>query len=121
MKIVLNTDKLDQIQSSLPQDVSELVLTLAQNCEAYIKDNFSPDSPSQPYTPPAVDTGYLKSSIVSQRVRRDTAMVYVGAEYGISLEYGTDKMQPRPFVLPALEFVANRFARYGIIKEIVES
>jgi len=105
---------------SLDSDVRNFVLDVAHHCESYIKDNFSTESPSAPHEPPAVDTGYLKSSIVTSLKNTKTAILRVGAEYGIYLEYGTEKMQPRPFVLPAIEATARQIEKLDVVKEIVE-
>jgi len=73
---------------------------------------------SKPYQPPAVDTGVLRASIMSDvsiaglniigRVGPDVehiaakAPVGTDVEYGLYLEVGTSKMKPRPFLRPAL-------------------
>lgn len=73
---------------------------------------------SKPGQPPAIDTGTLRSSIMSEveitglsvigRVGPDVEKIAVKAEagtdvnYGYHLELGTSKMQPRPFLRPAL-------------------
>lgn len=64
---------------------------------------------SAPGEAPASDTGYLVNSI---RTRYDvvalTGTVVVGAEYGRFLEFGTQNMEPRPFLRPALDTVYAR-------------
>jgi HK97 gp10 family phage protein len=50
-----------------------------------------------------VDTGFLRSSIQSERLDDDTARVFVGAEYGAYLEYGTSRMAARPYMRPAAD------------------
>lgn len=61
---------------------------------------------SSPGDPPAVDTGHLRRSIhteASDTVLTGIARVHIDAEYAAYLEYGTRKMQPRPYVKPAVE------------------
>lgn len=56
--------------------------------------------------PPASDTGYLVSSISTRYdVKKLKGVVEVGAVYGKFLEFGTAKMEPRPFLRPALRNV----------------
>lgn len=88
--------------------------------EAYAKEHMSPESPSSPGEPPAVVTGQLRASIGHQVVEEDGKVVgYVGVPaavpYGEYLEFGTSRMQPRPFLNPALG--ANRAEITEAIRE----
>lgn len=60
---------------------------------------------SSPGNPPAVDTGRLRASI-THRLEWEAggAAAYVGTsvEYARHLEFGTSKMEPRPFLRPAV-------------------
>jgi HK97 gp10 family phage protein len=64
--------------------------------------------PSQPGSPPAVDTGRLRASI-THRIEgggwEKTTRGYVGTNviYGRYLEFGTSRMAARPWLIPALE------------------
>lgn len=58
---------------------------------------------SAPGEAPAVLTGNLKNSIIAQPEGPDTWAVLVGTEYAAPLEYGTQKMAARPFMLPSFE------------------
>lgn len=62
---------------------------------------------SAPGETPAVDTGVLVNSIASELAETSetsaTANVGTGIEYGVYLEFGTSKMQPRPFMRPAID------------------
>lgn len=58
---------------------------------------------SAPGEPPASDTGGLVSSINTvYDTQRLSGRVRVGAAHGPHLEFGTSKMEPRPFARPAL-------------------
>lgn len=58
---------------------------------------------SAPGEPPATDTGKLASSITTEYDFANLiGRVNCSAEYGPYLEYGTVKMEPRPFMRPAL-------------------
>jgi len=58
---------------------------------------------SAPGQAPASDTGNLVSKIKVRQKNKDNVEVESGANYSAFLEYGTSKMQPRPFMLPAFE------------------
>lgn len=57
---------------------------------------------SAPGQPPMTDTGRLASSI-EWEVDGLTGYIFTRLEYGVYLEFGTRKMQPRPFFLPSIE------------------
>jgi HK97 gp10 family phage protein len=58
---------------------------------------------SAPGESPASDTGNLVSKIIVKQQSKDKVNVESNANYSAFLEYGTSKMQPRPFMLPAFE------------------
>lgn len=59
---------------------------------------------SAPGEPPASDTGTLVQNITVQiDAQHLSAVVNSGAEYADALEFGTTKMEPRPYMRVALE------------------
>ena len=56
-----------------------------------------------------VDTGALKGSIGVQRGGTYTASVTASAPYAAMVEYGTSKMPPQPYMLPAAHRAAEDF------------
>ena len=58
---------------------------------------------SAPGQSPASDTGNLVSKIIVKQKSSDVVHVESNADYSAFLEYGTSKMQPRPFMFPAFE------------------
>ena len=58
---------------------------------------------SAPGEAPASDTGNLVSKIIVKQKTKNITNVLSNANYSAFLEYGTSKMQPRPFMLPAFE------------------
>lgn len=58
-----------------------------------------------------VQTGHLRSSIVSEsgKVGKE-AEVWVWADYGVFVEFGTYKMAARPFLSPAVAAHVDEFA-----------
>src|SRR3974390_2892724 len=67
---------------------------------------------SSPREPPAPDTGRLIGSITTPFDPVNlTGRVVVGAKYGLYLEFGTQRMQPRPFMRPALANMQGEITR----------
>ncbi len=66
---------------------------------------------SKPGDSPFVQTGILRSSITTAKVREGVYVVgpTMTAPYGKWLEFGTRKMAPRPFMRPAARQVAPQF------------
>jgi len=58
---------------------------------------------SAPGEAPASDTGNLVSKIIVKQDGQDKANVESNANYSAFLEFGTSKMEPRPFLFPAFE------------------
>lgn len=59
--------------------------------------------PSLPGQAPNTDTGLLVGSAGSTSTGRNRAETYVEAQYAEWLEFGTDKMAPRPALGPAFD------------------
>jgi len=57
---------------------------------------------SAPGQPPAIDYGFLINSIQSKEEKGD-AMVFTNNEAAVPLEFGTARMQARPFMRPGVE------------------
>lgn len=62
-------------------------------------------TPSLPGQAPNTDTGRLVGSVQAAAIGRNVAETSVEAEYAAMLEFGTDKMAPRPALVPTF----NRF------------
>jgi len=59
---------------------------------------------SAPGEPPASDTGnFLRNIQTSFDAEEIAGQVNAGARYSAALEFGTQKMEPRPFARPAVE------------------
>lgn len=83
-----------------------------------IKYTFAVERDSKLAAP--VDTGFLRANIRSDVRRAVTdlvALVISGAEYSSFVEFGTARMDAKPFLFPAVE--ANRRAFYEDLKAAV--
>jgi len=86
-------------------------------------NNLSPiHQASAPGESPATDTGFLVSSIKADR-KELSARVFSSLNYAFWLEYGTTKMEARPFLAPALfeneKFIIDKLVQ-GITKATLE-
>lgn len=59
--------------------------------------------PSLPGQPPNEDTGVLRTHIETTQVAPLKVEVSSNARYASALEFGTSKMQPRPYMQPATD------------------
>jgi hypothetical protein len=67
--------------------------------------------PSQPGEAPNTDSGRLVGSATASRVSRNKAETSVEADYGAWLEFGTDKMAPRPALGPSFDHLRPHIVR----------
>jgi len=78
---------------------------------------------SAPGEAPASDTGNLVSKIIVKQKSKNITNVESNANYSAFLEYGTSKMEPRPFMLPAFEKSQKRITQATfkrVVKKIEE-
>lgn len=59
--------------------------------------------PSAPGEPPNRDTGQLDQSVQAKKTGELTAETSASAPYAAALEFGTSKMEERPFMRPATQ------------------
>ena len=74
---------------------------------------------SAPGEAPASDTGNLVSNIMVQE-KGDSIEVQSNAEYSKFLEYGTSKMEARPFLFPAYEMSREKIVQ-SIFKKVSQT
>lgn len=109
-RVVVKFNHLPRVKRDAPRRASELIRALAFEHERYVKQSFGA-SPSPVGGPPGVDTGALRASIRVEMTDALTAVVSDGVNYGIHLEFGTSRMGARPFMVPALIWLARSVAR----------
>ena len=107
-----------------PAITRALIKTAAEAVEmilSLISDSFPP--PSLPFEPPHVRSGDLRRSVRIESVEPlRVTMAVGGAGTGVSyaawLEFGTQDMEPRPFVAPVIERISAEAITNLIIEEI---
>lgn len=71
--------------------------------------------PSNPGEMPNTDTSRLVESAGTESLRRNRADMYFDAEYAEPLEYGTEHMQPRPYMRPTFHAVKG-----DVVRDVIE-
>jgi HK97 gp10 family phage protein len=104
----LNSIKIDSIAVTVMD-------SYADELKNDITSNWSSTSPSNAGSPPAIRTGKLNRDV--RRSRIANGFLTIDSDYAHHLEYGTRKMRPRPFVLPALKRVAKSQVPVELFKD----
>lgn len=106
-QVILNMNKLLELEREAPGRSAEFVEKTAKLCVDIIGLSWNEQQPSPPGETPGVDTSALKNSVAYEPGDDPwTQIVHDGVEYGVHLEYGTEKMAARPWLLPAVEQTA---------------
>lgn len=119
-RIVVKYDNFKRIAARFEDEVSRIVQSTAQAVSMNAKSLMRGVKhgrvymrgkrrhiASKPGEAPAVDTGKLKGSIMVRMVTKHKAIVTPTAEYAYSLEFGTRRIAPRPFMRPSAEKAAS--------------
>ena len=106
----------EKIQRHIGRGLLELAARFTETVQASISESSPP--PSEPGEPPHLRTGALRRSVQIVKAEPDEVTVEVSAPYGAHLEFGTSRMEPRPFVSPALNAAALEAAE--IVKDAIE-
>lgn len=112
-KIKLDMKELERLVSRVPGEIDRAVAIAAQEMVTDIQQGMR-DSPadgesygrhvaSSPGNPPRPDLGALVNSINWQPKGTGKAEIRDGVEYGEYLEFGTEHIEPRPFMGPVFE------------------
>ena len=122
--VKVDMTKLLDIERRAPGRIDKAIAKLALTCQAEIVENFSASSPSSPGQPPGVDTGALRASVHTEKVKAREHKCVASTEYAIYLEYGTlnedgsTRMAARPFMLPAVERTKRQIG--AIMESVIE-
>lgn len=100
-------DRLNRLEETVQAVGAEAVTASAERCRVL----------AQEFVP--VDTGALRNSIHVEKNGENESSVIAASEYAAKQEYGTSKMRPHPYMLPAAWQSAEGFfaqARQGLRK-----
>lgn len=86
----------DDAAKMMAENMKKSILSGAKSGKTY-----GSHTASAPGQAPANETGALVRSIKVEKNSKSESTVYVTKDYAVYLEYGTSKMKPRPFILPA--------------------
>ena len=128
MKLVDNPNlKSEKVMESVTRKVmndAKVSVSKKGRGRVYSRKSGPPHTASAPGDPPATDTGELKNNITMNVVKRGQTLVgqiISGANYSEHLEFGTTKMEARPFLIPALKNnkrnIIKKFKQAGLTKK----
>ena len=107
-KVTIERKRLDRLILLLPAQVEAICEIAARNIELMSKDRVP------------VDTGATKNSIRVDTPRPFQRRIGPTTDYAPHLEFGTNRMPARPYIVPAAEAERPRFraAISGMIKRL---
>lgn len=118
-RVEVDDTVLRKLISSTPEHIKAFMDAQAEDVKNDIRLSFG-ESPSPPGMPPGVDTGTLTNSMDWTPDGDTTRYIHDGVEYGVYLEFGTEKMLPRPFMGPAFERkrqnIGEQAQQFGLVK-----
>jgi len=97
--VTIDKKKLDSLIRKAPKETALAIKAMAFDGERDVKQSFG-TSPSAAGSPPGVDTGALRASIRTEKLSTYSYQIVVGVDYGAYLEFGTSKMEARPYMSP---------------------
>lgn len=126
-KIIQDLAGLNNLDRLIPGRASNMARQMAEDARDIVKSSWSGRSPSAPGDPPAVVSGRLDRSIVAEGSSEGGGLmgilsgkgskilwsVKATVEHGIYQEVGTNRMDPRPYLSPAVEIVSSRLGDYA--------
>lgn len=115
-------ERMDEIKAKVRRNMSEVMAEMDTDIKTSMRTTPRGEADPQarsgsrslPGHPPAVQTALLIGSIQHKVEDKNNSIVgTVGSHeviYAAPLEFGTPKMAPRPFLMPALERIKDKIA-----------
>lgn len=105
-----HSERLKRMVAKTPQQVTRALYAAGQILELDAERSITTGAvsgknhiPSNPGQPPNADTHFLDSNIETEIGGPGLVTVTSKANYSAALEYGTSRMEARPFMRPAVE------------------
>jgi HK97 gp10 family phage protein len=100
LKLLDDANKItEEAADKMAKEMKNSILSGAKSGKQYFK-NGARHTASAPGQPPANQTGDLVKSIKVSK-ERNKSIISINKNYAVYLEFGTSKMRPRPFIIPA--------------------
>lgn len=118
--VVVNFNHLPKMLRENPQKADAAIHAMATDGERYVKQSMRDSPPdgetyevgtgqahtaSSPGNPPRIDTGTLINSIYVRNAGLARRTISAGTDYAIILEFGSEHMEARPFMVPMLVYL----------------
>ena len=98
--------KLQEIRQRTPQHAHDIVFSLLHEGEAYAKSHMGEQgSPAPAGAFPGIVTGELKNSLTVNAISQTSGELITDKDYAPPLEFGSSKMEARPFMLPTAYYM----------------
>lgn len=126
VRIMLSDNRIPELRTKVPRQVEKILRETATKIVDQAKMGMrEPKSgryyvvsrtgklhrASAPGESPAIDTGNLVNSFEIKKINDALFKINVNADYASHLEFGTTKMAPRPFLIPAVEKLKDYFVK----------
>jgi len=118
--VTITSNRFPEIAAKLPKEAAKITDKTALRIEGTAKASmaepksgriYGTHQASAPGEPPAIDTSALANSIQRGAGKGATHVVYTNQEYALSLEFGSPRIAPRPFLGPAASAEEAEFRR----------
>lgn len=122
LKVRIDFNKLPQLPSEYKRKVSQVVRKAAEQVHTIASTSmegpkhgriYGAHQASAPGEPPAIDTGKLRNSMRTE-FSGDGLSARIGPNadpYDYYLEFGTSRMEPRPYMTPAADEVRDGYIK----------
>ena len=118
-----NPNKFDKALTAFCFDgkryVRQIIKDSPPTGNVYMKPSGVSHTASSPGNPPRIDDGILINSITFRKIGEMVRLFEAGAEHAIELEFGTSKMEARPFFGPMVGYMSQNVKPFfeGLIED----